>query len=61
MASSSSRIEKASGRCPEHGEVEGVRYLPKPSFPLILYYFRLRSARRAPYTCPVCDRELIPN
>jgi hypothetical protein len=58
VAQSSPKVERAPGRCPEHGNVEGIRYLPKPSFPFIVYYFRLRAARRAPFTCPQCEREL---
>ncbi len=54
----SPKVERARGRCPEHGIVEGVRYLPKPMFPFIVYYLRLRAARRAPFVCPQCDREL---
>ncbi len=38
--------------------VEGVRNLPKPMFPFIVYYLRLRAARKAPFTCPQCEREL---
>jgi hypothetical protein len=58
MAQSSRKVEQKTGRCPEHGVVEGVRYLPRPMFPFILYYLRLRAARRAPYLCPQCDRPL---
>ncbi len=58
MAQSSRKVERAQGRCPEHGMVEGVRYLPKPMFPFIVYYFRLRAARKGPFTCPQCEREL---
>ncbi len=38
--------------------VEGVRYLPRPMFPFIVYYLRLRAARKAPFTCPQCERDL---
>jgi hypothetical protein len=54
----SQKIERAPGRCPEHGRVEGIRYLPGPSFPFALYYYRLRKARQAPFTCPQCDRAI---
>jgi hypothetical protein len=54
----SRKMERATGRCPEHGIVEGVRYLPKPMFPFIVYYLRLRAARKAPFLCPECDRAI---
>jgi len=56
MAQSSRKMERATGRCPEHGIVEAVRYLPRPMFPFVVYYVRLRAARKAPYLCPQCDR-----
>jgi hypothetical protein len=27
-------------------------------FPFIVYYLRLRAARKAPFLCPVCDRAI---
>ncbi len=56
------KIERAQGKCPEHGVVEGVRCLPKLTVPLplsvVVYLVRSRAARRAPFTCPQCEREL---
>lgn len=53
------KVETARGRCPEHGDVQGVREIPAPSFPFVVYFVRLTKARRAPFTCPECHRELM--
>ena len=53
------KVETARGRCPEHGDVQGVREIPAPSFPFVVYLVRLTKARRAPFTCPECHRELM--
>jgi hypothetical protein len=56
------RIETAQGHCPQHGIVEGQRVMPKLTVPLplslITYLVRSRAARRQPFTCPHCEREL---
>jgi hypothetical protein len=53
------KVETARGHCPEHGDVQGVREIPGPSFPFVVYLVRLNKARRAPFTCPECHRELV--
>ena len=54
MPKSRPKLQTAAGRCAEHGHVTGVRELPKPAFPFVVYLVRLALARRAPYTCPEC-------
>lgn len=52
------KVETARRLCPEHGMVEAVREVPTPSFPFVVYFVRMIKARRAPFTCPECHREL---
>jgi hypothetical protein len=53
------KVETARRPCPEHGMVQAVREVPPPSFPFVVYLVRLIKARRAPFTCPECHRELM--
>ena len=52
------RTETRFGTCPDHGAVEGIRELPRPSFPFIIYGIRLFLARRKPFRCPSCTQPL---
>lgn len=58
----SANIETATGRCPEHGLVQGTRETPKARVygpaSLIVYLFRNQAAKRAPYACPYCARDI---
>lgn len=47
-----------TGRCPEHGIVEGTKDVPKVSFPFIVYGVRRALAAMAPATCPRCGAKL---
>jgi hypothetical protein len=54
----SNEVERRTGNCPTHGRVEGTREIPRMGFPFIYYWFRRRSARREPFSCPICDEPL---
>jgi hypothetical protein len=54
------KVETAAGRCSEHGMAQGVREIPRPHFPFIVYLFERLLARRAPFTCPECGEKLTP-
>lgn len=54
MAKSRANIETAPGRCSQHGQVQGERDKPRPSFPFVIYLVRRMLASRAPFTCPEC-------
>ena len=58
MAKSRAKTETAPGRCSQHGQVQGVREKPRPSFPFIVSLVRRVLANRAPYTCPECGEEI---
>jgi hypothetical protein len=45
----------AVGECPNHGEVDAARELPRVTFPpLITAVQRAIAKRRRPYRCPTC-------
>ena len=58
----SAHTETATGRCPEHGLVQGTRETPKAHVygpaSLIVYLFRKQAAKRAPFACPYCERDI---
>ena len=58
MANARANVETARGRCSQHGEVQGVREKPRPSFPFVIYLVRRGLASRAPFTCPECGEEI---
>lgn len=47
-----------SGRCPNHGLVQGIKTVPKVSFPFIVYGVRRAMAAMEPATCPKCGAKL---
>jgi len=49
-----SEVQTAVGDCPEHGEVEGTREIPRITFPPIINSIRRALAKRRPYRCPKC-------
>ncbi len=61
MAKSSAKVETAPGQCSEHGQVQGVREVPRPHFPFIVYLVQRVMAGRAPYTCPQCGENITPD
>lgn len=56
MAKMEQRV--VSGRCPDHGIVEGIKDVPKVSFPFIVYGVRRARAAMAPARCPRCGAKL---
>jgi hypothetical protein len=46
--------QTAIGDCPNHGEVEGTRDIPRMAFPPLITAVRRALARRRPYRCPTC-------
>jgi predicted RNA-binding Zn-ribbon protein involved in translation (DUF1610 family) len=46
--------QTAEGLCPNHGEVEATRDIPKMQFPFVVYAILRARARRKPYRCPTC-------
>ena len=50
-------VESALGDCPDHGEVEGIREIPRVTFPPVFTAIRRAIAkRRRPYLCPTCGK-----
>jgi hypothetical protein len=47
-----------SGRCPDHGIVQGIKQVPKVSFPFVVYGVRRAKAALAPARCPHCGAKL---
>jgi len=64
MASRAQEVETARGRCPEHGLVEGKRVMPDMKVygpaSYLAKLIRMRTAKRAPFVCPYCDRDIEP-
>jgi hypothetical protein len=46
------------GRCPDHGIVDGVKEIPKVSFPFVVYGVRRAAAAMAGARCPRCGAKL---
>jgi hypothetical protein len=46
--------QTAIGDCPNHGEVEATRDIPRMAFPPMITAVRRALARRRPYRCPTC-------
>lgn len=51
--------ETRTGRCPEHGDVEATREIPKMGFPFVYFAITRAIARRRPFTCPDCGKPVI--
>lgn len=47
-----------TGRCPNHGIVQGTKEIPKVSFPFVVYGYRRAKAAIAPVYCPQCGAKL---
>lgn len=43
-----------TGDCPDHGEVEGTREIPRVTFPPVINSVRRMIAKRRPFRCPTC-------
>ena len=50
--------QTTAGYCPNHGEVEGTREIPRVTFPPIINSVRRALAKRRPYRCPTCGAEV---
>lgn len=48
--------ETQTGRCPEHGEVQATREIPKMGFPFVYFSVARAMARRKPFRCPDCGK-----
>ena len=48
--------ETQTGRCPEHGEVQATREIPKMGFPFVYFAVTRALARRRPFRCPDCGK-----
>ena len=46
------------GLCPTHGEVEATREIPRVTFPPIITAVRRSLAKRKPFRCPTCGKEV---
>ena len=46
--------ETRTGLCSTHGEVEGIRRVPRLRFPVLYFGLARTLARRKPFTCPRC-------
>ena len=46
--------QTALGHCPEHGDVEATREIPRVTFPPIITAVTRAIAKRRPYLCPEC-------
>ena len=55
-----SRTEQkaVTGRCPNHGIVQGTKEVPKASFPFIVFGVRRAMAAMAAAQCPQCGAKL---
>jgi hypothetical protein len=42
------------GHCPNHGDVEATREIPRVTFPPMITAVRRALAKRRPYRCPSC-------
>jgi hypothetical protein len=52
-------VEKRTGHCPTHGQVEGTREIPRLQFPFIVtWVMRAKARRKEPFYCPTCDEPL---
>ena len=58
MSEIKSTTHTKAGRCPVHGEVQGVKDFPTASWPLVAYIGRRVSAQFKPYHCPQCGADL---
>jgi hypothetical protein len=47
-------IRTRPGRCPQHGEIEAQKEIPKLRFPFLLNLARRGLAAFKPYRCPEC-------
>jgi len=56
MAKTEQKI--VSGRCPDHGIVQGTKEVPQVSFPFIVYGVRRARAAMSPARCPQCGAKL---
>ncbi len=56
MAKTEQKIVR--GRCPNHGIVDGVKEIPKVSFPFVVYGVRRAAAAMARARCPQCGAKL---
>jgi hypothetical protein len=50
----STKLETRAGTCPEHGQVDGERHLPRISFPFVITALIRLVAMRKPFRCPEC-------
>lgn len=46
--------ETRTATCPEHGQVEATREIPRMGFPYLYFTVTRALARRRPYACPQC-------
>jgi hypothetical protein len=51
-------LKTVSGRCPNHGIVQGTKSIPKVSFPFIVYGVRRAMAAMQSAVCPQCGAKL---
>ena len=51
-------MQTQSGRCPIHGDLDGVRHMPTSGFPWIYHAVRRMMARRRPFRCPNCGEPI---
>ena len=47
-----------AGKCPVHGEVQGEKSVPTPSWPVLAYLGRRVAAEFQPYHCPTCGAKM---
>jgi hypothetical protein len=43
-----------AGKCPVHGDVQGVKNVPTASWPFVAYLGHRVAAQFAAYHCPTC-------
>lgn len=47
-------IRTQTGACPQHGQVAGIKQLPKLKFPIVITAVARGAAALRPYRCPDC-------
>lgn len=58
MTEVKTREKTRPGRCPTHGDVQGVKEVQLFVFPGLFWAFRALGAAFKPYRCPQCGQKV---